>query len=423
MAPGTVRVVGTNTLRSARGASTFLSAAEGALGHPIEIISGVEEARLIYLGVAHSVGENGGRRLVVDIGGGSTELIIGERFDPMDMESLYMGCVSLSQAYFADGAITRKQVRQALLAAHQELEPHQAQFRQLGWDTAIGASGTIRAIDRVIREEKWSQDGITPNALGRLVDTMLNAGHVDRLSLAGLGPERAPVFPGGVTVLLAVFEALGIERMQVSDGALREGLLYDLLGRIRHEDVRSRTVDALARQYHIDGTQAARVKQTALDCLARVSEVWQPPPDSEQLLGWAAQLHELGLSIAHSQYHKHGAYILANADLSGFSRQEQRLLATLVRAHRRKFPTGAFEELPEGQQETARRLAVLLRLAALLHRSRNPMPVPALRIEAGKRSLRIGFKEGWLDEHPLTRADLEQEAGFLKAAKLKLAFE
>ena len=424
MPAGSVRAVGTNTLRSAHNAGEFLEVAEQALGHPIEIISGVEEARLIYLGVAHSTPGTTGPRLVMDIGGGSTELIIGEGFEPRRMESLYMGCVNMSQRHFPDGAITAKRWQKALLAARQELEPLETSYRRLGWDEAIGASGTIRAVRSVVQAAGWSSAGISYDSLKRLAETLIKAGDVDKLKLAELSAERAPVFAGGVAVLLATFEALGIDQMRVSDGALREGLLYDLLGRIRHEDVRSRSVESLAGRYHIDLEQSERVARTAEQCLGQVSGAWElDGEEPARWLRWAAWLHEVGLDIAHSQYHKHGAYILENADLAGFSRQEQRVLAGLVRLHRRKFASTVVKALPEDWRQPITYLAVLLRLSAVLHRSRSATPLAPLELKASEKRLQLRFPEGWLDEHPLTRADLEQEAAYLKSARLALDFQ
>lgn len=421
--PENIRVVGTNTLRSAHNAADFVEAAEQALGGSIEIISGVEEARLIYLGVAHSVAE-GGRRLVMDIGGGSTELIIGEGFEPQDMESLYMGCVSMSRKYFADGTITRKRVKKAGLAAQMELEPHAARLRARGWDQAIGASGTIRAVGRVVQAAGWSEGGITLPALEKLLDALVQAGHVDQIKLEGLGPERTPVFTGGVVVLHATFEALGIERMQVSDGALREGLLYDMLGRIQQEDVRDRSVVGLLQRLGADEAQAERVAATANRCLRQVAASWGLNIENcGHLLGWAARLLEIGLGVAHSGYHKHGAYIIEHADLLGFGRQEQQLLAALVYAHRRKFPSAPFKTLTHGWEKKGRALAVLLRLAVVLHRSRSPVPLPEFTLQADGQRLHLGFPSGWLEAHPLTEADLAQERSFLKSAKFELSYE
>jgi exopolyphosphatase/guanosine-5'-triphosphate,3'-diphosphate pyrophosphatase len=421
MPAGTVRAVGTNTLRSAHDTDEFLLAAEEALGHPIETISGMEEARLIYLGVAHSLANRGAKRLVVDIGGGSTELIIGEDFRPLLMESLYLGCVTTSRRFFGDGSIDAKRWRKAELAALQELEGVQTRYRDAGWEEAVGASGTIRSVAAVVRAAGWSKRGISAKALRRLRDAMVEAGHVDHLGFEGLNPARRAVFPGGVAMLAALFESLGIDRMLPAEGALREGLLNDLVGRIRREDVRGRSVRALADRYHVDWKQAHRVEHTARQLLVQVGESFGlASVEPRQLLSWAAQLHEIGLDIAHQHYHRHGEYIIAQSDLHGFSREEQRVLALLVRAHRRKFPGSLFAELPRRRTKQAERLAILLRLSVLLHRSRSPddPPEPSLTVE--KRSLELGFPEGWLEQHPLTHADLEQERTYLKGAGYRL---
>ena len=421
--PGAVRAVGTNTLRRIRQSRNFLAGAERALGHPIEVVAGVEEARLIYLGVAHSLGVNGERRLVVDIGGGSTEFIIGEGGGPRLMESLHMGCVSLSERHFADGAISRESMKRAEVQARVELEPVAGAFRALGWEHAVGASGTVKAVAAVLEEAEWAEHGITRDGLAKLRGALVKAGHVKKLGWKALSDSRRPVFAGGVAALCGIFQALDIESMSVSDGALREGLLVDLIGRIRHEDVRADTVRSLAGRYHVDPDQARRVEATAARALADTGEAWSlDAEECAQWLRWAAWLHEIGLDISHSQYHKHGEYVLRHSDMAGFSRQEQLLLAFLVRAHRRKFPNAVLAELPEADRDTAARLAVLLRLAVVLHRSRGPQPLPEVEFQASGEGLQLRFPSGWLDEHPLTLADLESEARYLKSADIALTW-
>ncbi len=418
---GAVRAVGTNTLRQMKDAGPFLAAAEQALGHPIDIIAGREEARLIYQGMAQSRPDDGRRRLVVDIGGGSTELILGEGREALAMESLHMGCVSMSRAQFADGAITAKAMRRAETAARLELRPVEEQFRR-GWEVAIGTSGTIRAIRSVVRAEGWGNGEITAAALARLRAALIDARRVGRLALGGLSPERAPVFPGGVAILSAVFDALELQRLQVADGALREGLLYDLVGRLTDQGVRERSVNGLAARFRADGTQAERVARTAVEVLRQAARAWQLDDDDARMLGWAARLHEIGLVVAHNQYHKHGAYLVAKADLPGFTLQEQQLLAALIRGHRRKFPADVFEDLPASVRPRARRLCVLLRLAVLLNRARHDVELRGLRLRPGKRSLTLQFGRGWLKRHPLTEADLEQEGEWLRAAGIRLEY-
>jgi len=418
---GAVRVVGTNTLRMARNAAAFIAEAEAALGHGIDVISGYEEARLIYLGVSHGLDDDAAQRLVIDIGGGSTELILGRRFEPRYMESLRIGCVSQSARFFADGRIGAKRMRAAEIAAHQELEAIQARYRQIGWQSVIGASGSIRAVRDVVTAQGWSDEGITLKSLAALRRKLVGARHVDELSLQGLSDERRPVFPGGVAILCAVFEALGIERMRVSQSALREGLLYDLLGRIHQEDVRERTVAELAKRYEIDLDQSARVASTAETIRQQVAERWAlESEDLRRLLGWAAQLHEIGLAISHSANHKHGAYLLHNLDLPGFARGEQQRLATLVRGHRRKLPLAEFEKFSAEAASMLLRACVVLRIAVTLHRRRSSEPLPAIEANADGNTLKLRYPDGWLDVNSLMRADLEQEAVYLKAAGVKL---
>lgn len=420
---GNVRVVGTNTLRKARNREKFLLRAQQAIKHPIDIIAGHEEARLIYLGVAHSLEDGSERRLVIDIGGGSTELILGKHFKPQCVESLHMGCVGMSQRFFRDGIIDERRMGAAEIAALQELETLEALYKRIGWESAIGASGTILTIRDLVTTYGWSKDGITAPGLRKLRKALSEAGHVDNLKLDGLQKERAPVFPGGVAILSATFESLGIEHMRVSEGALREGLLYDLLGRIHQEDVRERTVNELATRYGVNTAQAERVRATALILYSQVAGSWDLEDKQWAcLLRWAAGLHEIGMAISHSQYHKHGAYLLKHLDMPGFARGEQTLLGLMVRGHRRRFPLAQFKELPKQVQRTARRLCLLLRLAVLLHRSRTEQALPPIRIAVDDPSLAVRFPERWLDERPLTRADLEQEVIYLKKAEVKLRF-
>lgn len=419
---GSVRAVGTNTLRKARDPA-FLREAEEALGHPIEVIAGVEEARLIYLGVAHGLPDSDENRLVVDIGGGSTELILGRRFEPLELESLYMGCVSYSQRFFPDGTITDKAMRSAVISARLELQRIENDYRDIGWGQAVGASGTVKAVGEVVRAMGWCEEGITLEAMRRLADELVSAGHIDNLKLSGLKEERLPVFAGGVAVLLGIFESLPIEQMQVSDWALREGLLYDLMGRIRHEDVRERTIVALSERYRVDMVQAARVEATARNALLQVAGAWGlEGEETEHLLLWAARLHEIGLAIAHSSYHKHGAYLVGNSDMPGFSSSEQKLLSILVRGHRRKFPVSLFKELDSKPRQRLQRLCVLLRMAVLLHRSHTASGTPDVSFRASGKTLAVRFPDGWLAEYPLTEADLAVEAEYLQSAKFTLEF-
>jgi len=416
-----VRVVGTNTLRKARRKGAFLDRAREALGHPIEIISGVEEARLIYLGVAHTTPSDVGQRLVVDIGGGSTEIIIGEGLAAKRLDSLYMGCVSMSTRYFGDGSITEKRVKRARTAAQLEIEPVMSRFRSSEWDAAFGASGTMRAAADTLAAAGLSTGNITRDGVEWLLGECLRAGHTAKIKLPGLAQDRLEILPGGLVIMVEVFEMLGIDSMRIAEGALREGLLYDLLGRLTDEDARARTVRALEARFHVDAAQADRVEATALSFLEQVRGSWTlEEPLAELALRWAARLHEVGLDIAHAHYHKHGAYLLQNADLPGFPREEQQLLAALVGSHRRKINAAQLEDLIPPWHLKAEPLIVLLRLAVLLHRARAPRALPEIDLKVRGRSLEVTFPKRWLAEHPLTAADLEQEIGYLQAAGFKL---
>ena len=419
---GSVRVVGTNTLRQARRRGAFMDRARDALGHPIEIISGVEEARLIYLGVAHTTPQEGGRRLVVDVGGGSTELVIGEGLATRRLESLYMGCVSLSSRFFADGDVTDKRMKKARMAAQLELEPVATRFSRGEWDVAWGSSGTLRAIGEVLQARGPARAQVDRAGLEWLLQECLRAGHVGRIALPGLTPERQAVLPGGLAIILEVFDRLGIESLRIADGALREGLLYDLIGRLTDEDARERSVRAMAARFDVDLAQAERVEATALAFLRQAATGWslQDDPFAERVLGWAARLHEVGLDISHSHYHRHGAYLLQNADLPGFPHHEQQILAALVCNHRRKLQPAVLEDLMPPWHVQSLHLIVLLRLAVLLHRGRAPRALPDLRLTTKGRNVDLQFPRGWLAEHPLTAADLEQETEWLAAAGIRL---
>jgi exopolyphosphatase / guanosine-5'-triphosphate,3'-diphosphate pyrophosphatase len=418
-----IRAVGTNTIRQARNGVEFLSRANKALGHNIEIISGREEARLVYLGVANTIFNDEDKRLVVDIGGGSTELIIGKSFDAELTESLFMGCVSISNRFFKDGEITAKRCRKARIAALQELENIQEFYRNYGWDKAIGTSGTIRAILDVVVGQGWSDSVITPESLTELKKALISIGHTNAIQFEGLSSNRIPVFVGGVIVLSAVFEALGIESMEYSDGALREGLLYDQIGRQHESDVRDKTVNRLMNRYSVDSDHAERVEKITKHIFKNINSKWQLEKNEDlKMILWAARLHEIGLAIAHSQYHKHGAYLLSNSDMPGFSRQEQVLLSILVRSHRRKITLDIFEQVTEEAKDKLVKLIIILRLAVVLNRSRNKIKTPEIDIGINKNKIELKFQDGWLTEHPLTEADLETEAGYLSATDYKLSF-
>lgn len=422
---GSVRIVGTNTLRMAKNSQAFIAKAEKALGHPIDIIAGIEEARLIYQGVANSLGSNADTRFVMDIGGGSTEYIIGIDDTAHTKESLHMGCVTVSNKFFSNGVISKRAFKKAVLFCQQKLEPYKRVFNSRRWDEAIGASGSIRCIHKVLIATQWSNNGITKEGLDRLVSHITQCNHVDELDLPELSEERLPVFLGGVAVLYATFQKLDIDQMTVSDGALREGLVHDLLGRIYDHDIRSKTVETLAEHYHTDKEHSDRIQETVntilnqldSDCCSKNSK-----KIIKQFLSWAVSLHGIGRNIAHSQYHKHGAYIIENGDLAGFSRQDQQLLATLVKTHRKKFSRSRFKALPAPWNHDAQLLTKILRLAILMHRNRHRHDTPEFTISFDSESIKLKFANNWLDNAPLTQTDLEIEASYLERADCSLTF-
>jgi len=404
-----VRVVGTNTLRVIHNADDFLQRAEAILGVPINIISGIEEARLIYLGVTQDLAPSDQQRLVVDIGGGSTELIIGKGLSPHDLESLRMGCVSYSCRFFRDKIITQENYDRALNAARRELRAHADQFSLKSWGEAVGSSGTIRTVGDIVNKNWPDEHAVTLRGMDKLAKSLVKAGHADAIDLVGLKEDRRLVIAGGAAILHAVFLELGIERMQVSGYAMKEGIIHDLVGRVRHSDARDITVANMMANYHVDETQAAQVEHHALALLKLVkNDLNIKMKSAQQLVIWAAHLHEIGLTISHSGFQKHGAYIILNADMLGFSKLEQKQISFLVLNQRRRLRAVA-----ESYHFTADWILVLVfRLAYLLCRSRRNDDLPDIQFKISKKKFIVKVDDAWLAQHPLTREDLEAESHY-----------
>jgi exopolyphosphatase / guanosine-5'-triphosphate,3'-diphosphate pyrophosphatase len=420
--PNRVRAIATNTVRQLRNPLVFLLPAETALGHGIEVVSGREEARLIYLGVA--VGQPPERRrLVIDIGGGSTEFIIGEGFDTLERESLQMGCIATTRRFFADGRVTPKRWRDALTEVSAEFQQFASAYRGRGWQECYGSSGTIKSIGHMIKAMKLSRGGITASALGRVRDRIIDTGTLSELDLPGLTEERRATAVGGVLVLQAAFDALALDTVQVSATAMREGILHDMLGRAEQRDPRDASIAALAERYGVDREQAARVERTALQLFDHVAATLGLADEERRMLAWASRIHEIGLSIAHSQYHVHGAYVVEHSDIAGFSNQEQQTLAALLRCQRRSPSMTRIDALPERLAVPARHLMLLLRLAVLLHRGHERQAAPELRLAMHDRELTLQVAAGWLSTHPLTRSDLDVERELLDEAGFRLEIE
>ena len=418
--PHTVRAVATNTFRIARNAPELLVRSQEALGFPIEIIAGREEARMIFIGVSHSLQPYDGKRLVIDIGGGSTEFVIGQDFEPSQMESLYMGCVSFSLRFFADGKLSENNFKRAEIAAQTEIQSIRRHFSSGHWDEAIGSSGTARAISQILLLNGLSDGTITSDGLRALKKLLIKTREIKQLQLSGLSAERAAVIAGGFSIMTAAFTELGIERMAVAGGALREGVLYELLGRIHHHDTRETTVRQFMRRYHVDAPQARRVQALALTLLTNVeNQLQMETAVARQYLIWAARLHEIGVSIAHSGYHKHSAYIVENADMPGFSKMEQQVLGILLRSQRRSLAKLVLPPL----QDDLILLIMTLRLAVLFHRNRMDIPIPAIRLNKNKSQFSLYVESSWLKNNPLTGTELAAEVGFWNEAGLVLKIQ
>jgi len=403
----------------AKNAPQFLKKARSALGFPIEVIAGREEARLIYLGVAHGLPPSKDRRLVVDIGGGSTEFIIGVGLKPLKLDSKYMGCVSYSLRFFAGGRIGKSDVKQAELAARNELQSIAGSYSAKHWQQAVGSSGTVRAIGEIMQLNGFGDGDITPKGLAELRARLIKSGDFSKLDLVGLRPDRIPVLPGGLAILSAIVSELGIERMQLATGALRQGILYDMLGRFHHHDMRDVTVAQFMQRYHVDSAQSKRVGTLALALLKKLGGDSDDSRATPQFMDWAAKLHEIGITVAHGGYHKHSAYIVRNADMPGFSKMEQEQLSALVLAHR-----GSLKKIQPLIEDAADWDAVMaLRLAALLYRSRADITLPTLGIKADGKSYNLNIDRAWLADNPLTVTALREEMGEWKTVGYELGIK
>lgn len=405
-----LRIVATNALRQAKNAEEFIRRANEILPKPIEIIAGREEARLIYLGVSHT-NASSDKRLVIDIGGGSTEFIIGQKFEPLLTESLQMGCVAFTKSFFEDGQITEKAFDKAIAAARKEILAISSRYQQTGWSSVIGSSGTIKAVRNALVSKGWAddQERITYQGVKSLEKLLIKLGDVNDIDLEGVKEHRKAVFPAGVAVLRAIMKVFGIETIQYSDGALREGVMYDMLGRFASEDVRDRSVLALMQRYSVDKQQAERVVKTSHCLFNHVRDVLGLTSEDDDLLRRAAFLHEIGLAISHSSYHRHSAYLLEHSDIPGFSQVDQMRMAQLVLNHRRKLKSDGYTQAKLAGGDTLVYLCLLLRLAILAHHSRSDFERPIL-------NLNIVFKDHWQitidadsEDYPLLLSDLKDE--------------
>lgn len=420
--PERVRAVGTNALRMAKNRHEFTAPARRILGTRIDVIYGREEARLVYLGVAHTLADDAKSRLVIDIGGGSTEFIIGEKFEPQRLESLQMGCVSFSGDCFTQGHISFENYQRAYNRACLETSHIRYRYSNKHWAECVGSSGTLNAIESILSANEWSESGITRKGLAKLEKKLLTFEDFEKIKLEGLSDNRRNVIVAGVAITSALFDILGIKHMRTSRGALREGVIYDLMGRLAHEDVRERTINALLQRYSADSDIADIVERRCRMFYKATRKAWQLGKRDWELLHWAARTHEIGMAISHKNFNRHSAYLLRNADLPGFSQEEQEQLAILALGHRGKIPSELGKEYSGTEEKRLGYLMAIIRLAACFKYVEHLEQLPEFTIQAGEKTLSLEFPDNWLEDHPLTLSELEQENSFLQKLGLELSF-
>ena len=419
--PANVRTIATNTVRTMKQPEVFMAKSEAALGHRIEVVAGREEARLIYLGVAHDKPPKKSNRLVIDIGGGSTEFVIGKGFDIIERESLQIGCIANIKRFFPDKQLTAKRWQKAKTQISVDMQPFLQNFRSKGWKEAYGSSGTIIALSQIAKAKGLSDGTLTLKVLQQLRKELVGFGRFSAIRWPQISVSRRHSIAGGLLTLEAAFEVLKIDKLQTSDYALREGALFDILGRSQATDSRLKSVQALQDRYGIDLSQVARVEKYALGLFDQVRKYWQLSGVDREALAWACKLHEIGLSISHSHHHHHGHYLIEQSDIAGFSKTEQVFIATIVRNQRRSIHFKSLMTLSEPQAVSALRCALLLRLAVLFYRSHTSDKIPKLKITVDTAKLNLIISKKWLAKHPLTKSDLESERGYLRAANIDLA--
>ncbi|MCE2029948.1 Ppx/GppA phosphatase family protein [Sessilibacter corallicola] len=416
-----IKAVGTKALRAASNGPEFLYQAEKALGVPIQLVSGYEEARLVYVGVSNNISQDHQKRLVIDIGGASTEFIVGQDYSPRLLESLSIGCVTFTEKYLTNAKgeldITPKTLNNVYIAASEELEGIRSIYRSEGWDITYGASGTMKSVTEIMPIMTpagiISREGV--NELYRQL------GENKEIKIDNVTKQRRFVMPAGIAILKAILDQLDIEELHVSDAALKEGLIHETIGRLKHHDIRDETVTKHIAKYHVDRSQAERVKHIALSLFQQLQPACVDGINCTSVLGWSALLHEIGLTISHSGYHHHGRYILENSDLAGFNRYEQYLLATLVGMHRRKINQNRIEALNPAHRDAILSMAICLRLATVLNRKRDDLEFPP-SIAWTDKSITLTFETQWLENNPLTQRSLTQEAEYLSRIGITLNY-
>jgi len=419
-APAKIRVVGTNALRRAKNRLDFIEPAEQILGVPIDVIYGREEARLIYLGVAHSLSDDEDTRLVVDIGGGSTEFILGQRFEPTRLESLQMGCVSYGEAFFPDGEITRERFDAAYHRARIEVSHIRRNYHREMWQEAVGSSGTLRAIEALITTAGWRESGIDRPSLTELRQQLLAFRHIEEIDLPGLSETRKGVVTAGLAITMGIFDGLQVQEMRTSAGALREGVIYDLIGRFSHEDVRNRSISAMQQRYSVDQRVANLVAERVTLLAEATRHNWGLEDTDIELLKWAGALHEIGIAISQKSYSQHSAYLVLNTDLPGFAQQDQETMAALIAGLKSKPRPELLDPIAKRKRLSVARMMVLLRLAVILKHVEALETIPALSISADENALTLSFQEDWGKDHPLTIWEIQQSATAVERLGIEL---
>jgi exopolyphosphatase/guanosine-5'-triphosphate,3'-diphosphate pyrophosphatase len=416
-----IKAVGTKALRAASNGPQFLNLAEKALGIPIQLVSGYEEARLVYVGVSNNISQDHRKRLVIDIGGASTEFIVGQDYSTRLLESLSIGCVTFTERYLANSKgeleLNPKSLNDVYLAACEELEAIRSNYRAEGWDITYGASGTMKSVTGIMPAKTpagiISREGVT-ELYRQLCENK-------EIKIENASKQRRYVLPAGIAILKAILDELNINELHVADAALKEGLIHETLGRLKHHDIRDETVIKHITKYHVDQAQAERVKNTALALFKQLPPTNVTGINSTSVLGWSALLHEIGLTISHSGYHHHGRYILDNSDLAGFNRYEQFLLAILVGMHRRKINQTLFETLDSAHRDAVLSMVICLRLATVLNRKRDSLELTP-NFSQDDKNITLTFDNQWLEKNLLTQRSLAQEAEYLSRIGYKLQY-
>ncbi len=416
-----VKVVATYTLRNATNIDDFLDQAREVFPYEIDVISGQEEARLIYQGVAHNVYHED-NRLIIDIGGGSTELIIGQGFTPLRLTSRNMGSASFSQRFFANGEISHKAFEKAIIRAEQNLEAVSSSFIKADWQCCLGTSGTIKSVCLIINNE-FGTDTIDYQQLIWLKHQLIEAGHVDNLNINGLLDDRKSSICGGLAILLAVFKQFKIAAISYCDFALREGLLHEMQDNLKQKDIRVTAITSFCKRFDTDASHAELIQNTIRLLYQSLKKTWGlKNTDHLAILLWAAELHEIGLSINSSGIHKHSSYIVENSLLPGFTQQQQQLLATLIRFHRKKIRPADLPKLSIISPQKLCYLITIMRLAVLLNQKRQPNYLPDYQLQATTDSLCLNFPDTWFEEQALLQADLDVEQQYLEKIGIVLRY-